>query len=106
VSVHGSLRFQSPEPQETPLGQNKREAVRPKQPRPESPAGMGLDHEPKESSLQPGLQQDDQGLLGADLGDVDRNRQLGVGVRDKRVEVAHEVLVSPTALLAYAACLR
>jgi hypothetical protein len=57
------LRLPRTELNETPLGQNEREAVRPEQSRPEGTERLGLDHEPQESCLQPCLQQDDAGCL-------------------------------------------
>ena len=75
--VYGPPWLPLPEPEKTHLGQNEREAVRPEQSRPESTARLGLADKPEESCLQPGLQQDDAGVLGP-AGVLDRG---GIGCR-------------------------
>jgi len=62
--THGPLRLSSPIAPETPLGQNEPEEVCPAQSWSEGSAGLGLDHEPEKSRLQPGLQSDDPRVPG------------------------------------------
>jgi len=61
---HGSIRLQNPVTQETHLGQNEPEAIRPEQSGAQGAARLGLAHESPQGGLQPGLQQDDPWLLG------------------------------------------
>ena len=89
--LDGSLRLQSSITSKTHLGQKEPEAVRPKLPWPESTARLGLADEPPEGSLQPGLQQDDAGMLGgagilgsAGVGWICCGRRIGSLIAEER----------------------
>lgn len=73
--LHGPLRLQSPITEQTNRCPYEHQAAREEQAGTQGTKGLGLDHEPQESRLQPGLLQDDQRLPGA----VGFLRRFGVG---------------------------
>ena len=83
---NGPLRPQSPIAEQKNRRKDEHQAAREEQAGTSSTKGLGLDHEPQEGCLQPGLQQDDEGLLGTGDGD-----DGWVGYR--RGRIGHELVV-------------